>query len=94
MRNHIVFSTQIQVKGSPAIRKTVKKGDNVKLGGRGVTPSTFLAQIYRATKTLGLCTLEILISDHQLSYNLSANFQGTFKFHDTFLPFFLIAGLP
>ena len=28
-------------KGSPAIKKTVKKGDNVTLGGGGVTPSTF-----------------------------------------------------
>ena len=38
----------------------VKKGDNVTLGGRGVTPSTFfLAQIYQGLKSLGngLCTL-------------------------------------
>ena len=46
-------------KGSPAIKKTVKKGDNVTLGG-GVTPSPFfLAQIYQGLKLLGngLCKL-------------------------------------
>ena len=45
----------------------------------------FLAKIYQATKTLGngLYTLEILMSDRQLS-NLSAYFHGKFNFYDTF----------
>ena len=54
-------------------------------GDRGSPPVPFLAKIYQATKTLGngLYTLEILMSDHQLS-NLSANFHGKFNFYDTF----------
>ena len=51
------------------------------MGGGG----PFLAHIYKAPKTLGngLCTLEILMSDHQLSY-LSGYFQGKFNFHEYF----------
>ena len=53
--------------------------------GGGLPQYLFLAKIYQATKTLGngLYTLEILMSDHQLS-NLSAYSQGKFNFNDTF----------
>ena len=54
-------------------------------GGGGSTPIPFfLAQTYQVPKTLGngLCTLEILMPDHQLSY-LSEFFQGKFNFHDS-----------
>ena len=54
-------------------------------GGGDHPQYLFLDQIYQAPKTLenGLYTLEMLMSDHQLSY-FSAYFQGKFNFHDSF----------
>ena len=52
----------------------------------------FLAKIYKVPKTLGnrLCTFEILMPVHQLSY-LFTYFQGKFNFHDPFWDGFSIS---
>ena len=52
---------------------------------RGSPSVPILAQIYQVPKTQGhgICTLEILMSDYQLSY-LYAYFQGIFNCHDVF----------
>ena len=63
----------IYIRKAPLEKKQQKKGD------------PFLAQIYQVPKTLGnrLCTLEILMSDHQLSY-LFAYFQRKFSLYGSF----------
>ena len=71
--------------GKPCNKKNGKKRWQCHPRGGGLPQYLFLAKIYQATKTLGngLFTLEILMSDHQLS-NLSAYFHGKFNFYDTF----------